>query len=98
MTIKDIQFTEAALKDYDYAPDYVQKALDKLIRLMLDGQTFPRSMNVHSAKSIYNEVYIGYVTRTRQHWRILFETDFEKVIVLRLLDHTQADRYLNQYV
>ena len=98
MTIKDIVFTEDALYDYTKAPGFVQKAMDKLVRLMLDGQQFPRSMNVHSAKSTYNDIYIGYVTRTRQHWRILFETDFEKVVVLRLLDHDQADHYLDQYV
>ena len=96
--ITDIKFTKEFYNDYDVAPLQVKKAMDKLVRLILDGGKFPNSMNVHSAKSVYNDVYIGYVTRSGQHWRVLFETDTTYIVILRLLDHNEADKYLNQFV
>jgi hypothetical protein len=94
--IKDIRLTPQFYQDYDKAPSRVKEALDKLVRMILDTGQFPRSMQVHMARSAYNDLYIGYVTRSRQHWRILFETDESLMVGVRLLDHDKADQYLRK--
>lgn len=100
MTIRDIKLTQDFAYDYDHAPQQARKALDKLVRMILETGEFPRSMRVHSAKSQYNELLIGYVTRRREHWRVLMEADGDSglVVMTRLLNHNDADKYISQYV
>jgi hypothetical protein len=53
-------------------------------------------MNVHNAKS--TDLFIGYVTRTKSHWRVLFSVDEGIVTFLRMSDHDTMDQILKDEV
>ena len=90
--IRDIQFDEAFYVDYTDAPEQVQRAMDKLVRMMADSGNFPNSMAVHKAHKL--DLWIGYVTRVRQHWRVLFTLNEDHVCFNRLMDHQTTNDYL----
>jgi hypothetical protein len=94
--IKDIYMHERFLRDYEHASYQVKKAIDKHVNSILNSGQFPNSMNVHNAKS--TDLFIGYVTRTKSHWRVLFSVDEGIVTFLRMSDHDTMDQILKDEV
>lgn len=90
--IRDIRFDDEFYLDYSDAPEQVQRAMDKLVRMIADSGQFPNSMAVHKAHKL--DLWIGYVTRVRQHWRVLFTLGDDYVTFYRLLDHPATNDYL----
>lgn len=90
--IKDIYLHDRFLRDYDHASFQVRKAIDKLVNSISSSGQFPNSMNVHQAGG--TDLYIGYVTRTKSHWRLLFNIDNGVITFYRLADHDKMDQIL----
>lgn len=89
----DIRCSPQFIKEYDSAPTVVRRAVDKLIRLILDSGQLPNSMKVHKAEA-NSDVWIGYVTRTKQHWRVLFFAEENALSFVRLIDHDEMNKEL----
>jgi mRNA-degrading endonuclease YafQ of YafQ-DinJ toxin-antitoxin module len=93
--INDITMTDEFSSDYDRAPVAVQKKLNKLVDLILEGHTLPNSLQPH--QTYQDDLWIGYVNRDGQHWRLLFwyDEETETVIMHRLMTHERMNRYLD---
>jgi hypothetical protein len=92
--IRDIQITEDFSYDYENAPRTIQKRVDKLVRMILEGGKIPPSMNPHKSAEEDSEVWIGYVTVNKGSWRMLFQedlTDVGIIILDRLVSHAEMD-------
>jgi hypothetical protein len=92
--VTDLMFDVQFLDDVSHAPSNVQRKVNRIIDHILELQGVPNSLNIHQAFG--EDVYIGYVTRKKQHWRVLLDYDFESGLVtfVRLLTHKEMDRYL----
>jgi hypothetical protein len=97
--IKDIIYTDEFNHDYRCASLEAQKRIDTLVRMIKEGGQIPNSMHVHTSGTLEG-LYIGYVTRERVHWRLLFESDEENpatLVFLRVLTHKNMDLLLKDY-
>lgn len=95
--ILDIEFDEQFVEDLNRRiPQQVKNKLEDVIRQILEHGRLPNSLNAHLA---YREdLWIGYITRSNTHWRILFwYDDLEHILVFhRLVEHVEMDRYLDR--
>ena len=89
--------TPEFLADFDRAPYQVKRAIDRQVMYMMNYGRFPNSMNVHKAESL-NGYFIGYVTRTKSHWRVLFQIDGPVITLMRLANHDRMDVILKELV
>ncbi len=104
--IRDISVQPQFIADWEQVPKDVANRVDTLIRQMLDGGDFPRSFHPHKAdrnnpnnNCDLKGLHIGYVTRTGQHWRILFRRQNEDRSLLvfeRLVVHDKMDLILKE--
>lgn len=98
MYYDDIRVSEQFIKDYNTAPSHVMEAVDKLIRIILDSHALPNSMAAHKVASAYHNLWIGYITRTKEHYRLLFHTEGSVVVFDRIFKHDVMDTYLKELV
>lgn len=92
-TIRDICLDDEFVGDYGRAPERVQKAVDKLIRMILDSGGFPNSTHLHKMEKL--ELWSVYVTVSRQSWRLLVNLNEDGSITFhRLMDHVRYSNYL----
>lgn len=96
MNIHDLHIEEDFIIDYGKAPLPIQDKVDWIIRFISDTGAFPNSFMAHKISASY--VWIGYVTRSRQHWRILFEKDeyTNELYFMRLVTHQEMDKILRE--
>lgn len=92
--VVDIRITDDFGYDFGDAPDRVQRRVNDLIEKVLEVGHFLPSMNVHT--TFMADMCIAYVTKNREHWRILFwyDEDNDTAIFHRLLTHVEMDKYL----
>lgn len=81
-------------EDYKKADKRTQKAADSLFDKILKSGNLPPSMRAHKAHS--TDYYIGYVTTTKSHWRVLFYYDDTTVTFDRLIKHDEQDIVLKE--
>jgi hypothetical protein len=102
MYYDDIDIDQRFYKDWNKAPKYVHKAVDKIIRLTLESHTLPNSLNAHKVASKYVPdtyiLWIGYITKTKEHYRILFYAEESTLVFYRLFKHDNMDIYLKELV
>jgi len=98
MFYTDIRVSEDFLIDYDTAPSHVIDMVDKLIRMILDSHAIPNSMAAHKVSSAYHNLWIGYVTRTNEHYRVLFHTEDSVIVFDRLFKHNDMNLYLKELI
>lgn len=94
-SIREINYSREFAKDLVCAPDDVLKKFYKLEEMVGSANRFPNSFRPHASGTA--DVYIGYLTRSGQHWRILFEHDNQNpmtVVFLRLVTHKSMDLIL----
>lgn len=89
----DVRIEPEFISDYDKAPSHAKKAVDKILKILGCTGQFPNSMRIHRAMATEN-IWIGYVTRSRQHWRVMFSIEGSDIVFERLLDHDDADQWL----
>lgn len=101
MRIKDIRITEEFLVDWARAPEVIRSRLDRKVismgRCIAErGWTeVPNSFNAHKVSYIRSAVWIGYVSHSRQAYRLLFEIDAGgTMVLLNLHSHTENEMYL----
>ena len=97
--IKDIIYTDEFNNDYICATEEAQRRINTIVRMIKQSGQLPNSMHVHTSGTLEG-MYIGYVTRERVHWRLLFESDEENpttLFFLRLLKHKDMDFILKDY-
>ena len=92
--INDVYVTPGFLDDYDKAPGRTRERVDGLIKHISKYNKPPRSFQAHKAVPL--NMWIGYVTRSKSHWRILFEFDGFNITFLRLINHEKMDKYLRR--
>jgi len=90
----DIAIDERFLEDYEYVPPDVKKVVDKYIRVIVQTGWFPRHANVHKAKGVDEEIWIAYITRTKQHFRLLFYLTKDELLFHRVLTHEEMDIWM----
>lgn len=91
----DVRVKPEFFDDYFRAPPHVQKAVDKFTNILACTGQFTNGMNIHRAAKLDN-LWIGYITRSRQHWRVLFSIEGSEIVFERLLDHDDADLYFKK--
>lgn len=89
----DVRVEPEFFSDYDNAPPQAQKAVDKLLKTIGCTGRFPNGANIHRAAATEN-LWIGYVTRNGQHWRVLFSIHGSDIVFERLLSHDRMDQWL----
>lgn len=92
---KDVRVNTEFFDDYFRAPPHVQKAVDKILNILACTGQFTNGMNIHRAAAMEN-LWIGYITRSRQHWRVLFSIEGSEIVLERLMDHDDADVYFKK--
>lgn len=98
ISVTDIHILPEFIKDYDSAPPEIQKAVDKLVRIIGTHGILPNSMHAHKAAAVDDEMWIGYVSRTGSHWRVLFGVDDTELYFNRLLKHEEMNVYLRTWL
>ena len=97
--IKEVKYSAEFLNDLEYAPNDVTKKFYKLEEIIDTSNRFPNSLRPHVSGTT-EDIYIGYLTRSGQHWRILFEHNGQNpmtVVFLRLVTHKSMDLILKDY-
>ena len=93
---KDVILSRRFYDDYEDAPPRTQRRINTILRMISDSGKLPNSLNEHRTDPTSN-LWIGYVTVTRAHYRLLFTWDDEgNLIFLRLLNHNQQDALLSR--
>ncbi len=94
----DLTISNQFYSDYVKAPKPVQIKVDRIIKMFSSSGKFPPSFNAHKALTTGTETWIGYVNRSREHWRILFYVLENSMVEFdRLLDHDHMDHELRTY-
>lgn len=90
---RDIKVDTEFIADWEGAPKHVRNRVDWLLKVLSITGHFPNSMNIHRAHGT-GDRWIGYVTRSKAHWRIIFRINGSHVVFIRLLKHDEMDIYL----
>lgn len=93
----DVTVSETFISDFEDAPQPVRRAVDKLVNTIGKHGILPPGMRAHKAAS-NSEVWIGYVTRSRSHWRVLFYIEDFNVLLDRLITHDEMDILLKALI
>ena len=96
MRYRDVLLEPTFFDDWEHAPPPIRKKLDKILHQIGKTGIIPAGMNIHKAAAIIPDIWIGYVTRTKDHWRVLFYSEGEILTFHRLLNHAEASLYLKQ--
>lgn len=98
LSVTDIHIMPEFIKDYESAPQDIRKAVDKIIKMIGTYGIVPKSMHAHKAAAVDDEMWIGYVSRTKSHWRVIFNVDESVLYFNRLLKHEEMNVYLRTWV
>lgn len=95
----DVGVTEQFIQDYDESPIEVRRATDKFVTILAKHGIFTPGTNAHKASATKNsndEIWIGYITRSGSHWRVLFRIEGSVIQLERLMKHDDADNWLKR--
>lgn len=90
----DIRIDEEFIVDYDYLPSEVRRVVDKYINVIAQTGWFPNNAHVHKARGLEDDIWIAYITRTKQHFRLLFYMNENEFLFHRILKHDDMDIWL----
>jgi hypothetical protein len=96
--IYDIYTTEDFIADYDSAPARIKRRIDRILYMILQISRLPNSIQAH--QSFTDELWIGYVTTSRQAWRMLFwhNSEEDTITLHRLVTHDEMDNYFGKKI
>lgn len=94
--VTDISIEENFYDEYANAPEQVQNAVDKIIRMVTEAGEFPPAFRPHRAKGTVG-LWIGHVTRVGEHWRLLYFHDSNHVTFKHLVNKATEKRLLRAY-
>lgn len=106
LKFRDFMFEESFMKDFDEVPEEAVKRVRKRVEYYVDyfingfkedgWAAFPNSLNAHTIEG--TDVWIGYLTKSRQAWRVLFVIDDDDILHFwRLFNHKQMDTFIKNF-
>lgn len=93
--IKDVIFSEQFFKDWETAPENIQKRFNEDVLKIAEAKQLLPGINPHKIKNHPEGWWIGYVSVGVFAWRFLFSISSSGVLVVeRLLSHNAMDALL----
>lgn len=91
--IQDVIITDKFVEQWEEAPEQIRHKVDEHVQVMGGDHVFLKSFRPHKAKGT-SDLYIGWVTKTNAHWRIMFTYENGIVTLHWLGNKTAQIQYL----